>query len=391
MKILFTADWHLNSSPLYGKINGKTGLSTRFEDVLASLNRMISYCDQTGIKVIFNVGDLYKNRHPNSVEGKAFARIMRTLADHGISLYIEPGNHDDTNTYWGTTSLDALGILEVPNFHLIDEPRELYFNSDKEPGVTLVVAMPWVSNRFKVKNRKKWLKETIQTLLKKASTVPNITCKILTCHESVKGAVVGPYQFVKDSEVLDPEDLCAKEFDFVMLGHIHKAQKIEPNLYYCGSIDRVDFGERKDPKGFWVVDTNSKEIQFFKLPTRPFVQVDIDLLDGYTEEGLIKELQEYTIKDSIVKVAIKGLEKDIKKINTIRIKDLLEQNNVSVIMAFEVKREHKTRIQEMKPEINKETMLYLYLKKMGYDPIMLDKVYAKGKEFLDETTTNTNQ
>ena len=43
-------------------------------------------------------------------------------------------------------------------------------------------------------------------------------------------------------------------FDYVALGHLHRFQNVNgshfPPVVYSGSIERVDFGERKEEKGF---------------------------------------------------------------------------------------------------------------------------------------------
>src|SRR3972149_4450294 len=47
--------------------------------------------------------------------------------------------------------------------------------------------------------------------------------------------------------------LAIKPFDYIALGHLHPYQNLNPKGYpavvYSGSIDRVDFGERKEQKG----------------------------------------------------------------------------------------------------------------------------------------------
>ena len=55
---------------------------------------------------------------------------------------------------------------------------------------------------------------------------------------------------------LQPSTLALPAFDYVALGHIHKHQCLiaSPPVVYPGSLQRVDFSEEDDRKGFCVVD-----------------------------------------------------------------------------------------------------------------------------------------
>ncbi len=64
---------------------------------------------------------------------------------------------------------------------------------------------------------------------------------------SEKRAIYGTIQFFTTQLALPP-------FDYVALGHLHRYKKLNPNGYpaiiYSGSIERIDFGERKKKKVF---------------------------------------------------------------------------------------------------------------------------------------------
>lgn len=80
-----------------------------------------------------------------------------------------------------------------------------------------------------------------------------------------------------------PSQLAIQPFDYVALGHLHRYQDLNPNGYpaivYSGSIERVDFGERKEAKGFCLVNVerNNTTHQFIEGPMRPFIQIEVKL------------------------------------------------------------------------------------------------------------------
>jgi exonuclease SbcD len=70
--------------------------------------------------------------------------------------------------------------------------------------------------------------------------------------------------------------------DYVALGHIHKHQVVRaaaPIIVYAGSLERVDFGEEHEDKGFIHVnlERHKTTYHFVSINPRPFVTVDADL------------------------------------------------------------------------------------------------------------------
>ncbi len=54
-------------------------------------------------------------------------------------------------------------------------------------------------------------------------------------------------------------------------------------------IERIDFGERKENKGFCLVSIKAKHevtYEFIEVPTRPFIQIEVTLSDAesHTEQ-----------------------------------------------------------------------------------------------------------
>jgi exonuclease SbcD len=108
---------------------------------------------------------------------------------------------------------------------------------------------------------------------------------ILTAHASVQGAVFGGERSIMlGQDMILPLSLVKRpEFDYVALGHIHKAQNLNedfhPPVVYSGSIERVDFGEVKDDKYFVLaeIEKGITKISWKKLEGRIFIDTFIDL------------------------------------------------------------------------------------------------------------------
>jgi len=373
MKAIFTGDWHLNSSMPYGVVNDKTGLNSRFEDVLKSAEYLLKYASQNDISVVYFLGDAFKSRLPNSVEQREFARLLMKAHSYGITIYAIAGNHDDTNSTWGATSFDALDLLRVPSFHVIAEP-----SAQQWPDL-YIVRIPWTSNRFLIKDKKKWMRETISNVM--TTTPPRAGIRVLILHETIQGSKTEGYQFTSTEEFSD-KDLWADRFDYVISGHIHRYQKIEPNIYYTGSVDRVDFGERKDPKGFLVLDSIKKTLDFIKIPTRDFQEIKFSLSSGISTQEIIDEFNFYNIKNKVLKIIIKGHSQDIHKLDSLGLRAAFSQNNLLSGVEFDVIREFEQRISEMKTELSYPEMLRLYLQQKTLTAVQLDDIYHKGLKIL---------
>jgi exonuclease SbcD len=137
---------------------------------------------------------------------------------------------------------------------------------------------------------------------------------ILTAHASVAGAKLGNEQEIKiGRDVILPLGLvCNPRFDYVALGHIHRYQDLnignQPPVVYPGSIERVDFGEVNEEKGFVIarIEKGHTTYEWRKLPIRKFIDRSVILIDEQNvNEKLIDALPpQEALKDAIVRLKI---------------------------------------------------------------------------------------
>ena len=168
-------------------------------------------------------------------------------------------------------------MARKPDLHLVQT----------RSGPLQIVAVPWMMRsalmaRDELKN--KTVDEMNRELLTRlesfmegaiAALQPDIPA-ILTLHGSIAGATYGSERSTMlGSDLVIPKNLIARPaFSYVALGHIHKHQQLaaDPPVVYSGGVERIDFGEERDPKGFVVVDIDGKDVRwrFVESGARPF-------------------------------------------------------------------------------------------------------------------------
>ncbi|MBI4338670.1 MAG: hypothetical protein HY680_01810, partial [Chloroflexi bacterium] len=115
---------------------------------------------------------------------------------------------------------------------------------------------------------------------------------VLVAHVTVGGATLGTERsmMLGRDHVLQLSNLASPRLDYLALGHIHKHQVLgqQPITAYAGSLQRVDFSEEKEEKGFCLVELDPARppgqrlasFQFVPVHARPFVTVDAEVHPG---------------------------------------------------------------------------------------------------------------
>ena len=302
IKLLHTADIHIGMEN-YGRIDPATGINARVMDFLRRLSDIGDYAIEQGVDVFVFAGDAYKTRDPNPTHQREFARRIKKIADAGIPVILLVGNHDLPAVAKRATSIDIFGTLDVPNVYVGN--REEVIQIVCRRGQPLQVATAPYPLRTallgKEQQQGKSLNEldaalqnamiaNIGALAAQAGQRPDMPA-ILVGHFSVNEASHGSEQNImigRDAAI--PRSILADPaFRYVALGHIHKHQSLntdlQPPVLYSGSIERIDFGEEHEPKGFVVAEigdgpTTWEFVRGYQRQARPFVTVRADVRDA---------------------------------------------------------------------------------------------------------------
>jgi exonuclease SbcD len=294
LKLLHFSDAHIDIAT-QGKRDPQTGLPIRVLDFLKALDTIIDTAIQENVDLVIFSGDAYRDRTPVPTFQREWGKRIIRLSKNNIPTILLVGNHDISPAAGRATALQEFDTLSVPNIHVIGKPTLLKPNQINQLPVQ-VLALPWITRSgFLSANQDNdldfnHLDSSIELIITKIidgfikELDPDIPT-ILTAHASVQGAVFGGERSIMlGQDMILPLSLVKRpEFDYVALGHIHKAQNLNedfhPPVVYSGSIERVDFGEVKDDKYFVLaeIEKGITKISWKKLEGRIFIDTFIDL------------------------------------------------------------------------------------------------------------------
>ncbi len=321
IKFIHTADTHFGIEN-YGKLDPKTGIHSRLLDFEQSLNFCIDHAIEKKVDFFLFCGDAYKTTNPTPTQQKLFMNCMFRLYKNNIPVILVIGNHDNPLSFGKAHSLDVFCNLPLDGFHIISKPSIV--NLKTKHGPVQIVGIPWptrntinMADKHLIKTNDeitRYISQAVGTIIQSYAQKlnPNIP-SVLAGHLTVSTGIFSGSErsaIYGNDPILLPSQLAIEPFDYVALGHLHRYQNLNtggyPALVYCGSPERVDFGERSEDKGFCVVsveEKNKTSHQFVKTPARPFIQIECKMqVNRNQTEQLLEELEKHTLDDAIIKI-----------------------------------------------------------------------------------------
>lgn len=321
IQFIHTADIHFGMEN-YGKIDPKTGIHTRLLDFERALNFCIDVALEKKVDFFLFSGDAYKTAHPTPTQQRLLLRCLLRLYEAKTPVILVIGNHDNPLSFGKATALDLFGSLPVDGFHVIEKPRTINLNTKNGP--VQIVGMPWPTRNTLALQESHATKSAVQITdylsNAAASIIQELAWKldpaipaVLAGHLTVSSGIFSGSEkraIYGNDPVLLPSQLAIPPFDYIALGHLHRYQNLNkdgyPAVVYSGSIERVDFGERKEDKGFCLVtieEKNKTHHEFITTPMRTFIQVEVTLESArdHTEQ-ILAALKKHDLNDAVIKI-----------------------------------------------------------------------------------------
>jgi exonuclease SbcD len=184
---------------------------------------------------------------------------------------------------------------------------------------------------------------------------------------SERSVMLGRDVVVLKSVLADPA------WDYVALGHIHRHQELNggghPPIVYCGSLERIDFGEENEPKGFVVAEVRrgSTNWEFHRIAARRFVTIRVDVRDQPEPLAvLLDAIAVQDVADAIVRVIVQAQPEQEGLLRDADIRRALDSAYFIASINKEIERAFRQRLGGESPEeLTPAELLARYLESKG--------------------------
>jgi len=256
---LISGDWQLESRPPCDR-KDEYGKSVRFQENIDEIMEMISAAHKKGARGMDHLGDLSEEINPDSAVMVAAAACFRHALDLGYTdIAGVAGNHDGSLFYVSSSSMAPFTVME----------KDIHFYH----------AATWHKNGLYLPYLHEKSPADLGAILAKQ---PETKDAVLLAHYAYTGCTIGAKNLVLPGDYLGRGQVPAM-FKLAFFGHIHKQQVVKDGdltVVFPGSPVICDHGEREDPKGYALWDTETNKYELFQIkPRRRWVDIPWHGLD----------------------------------------------------------------------------------------------------------------
>ena len=222
---------------------------------------------------------------------------------------------------------------------------------------------------------------------------------ILSGHVSIDSARTSSEKsmMLGNDYVLLKSSVALPQFDYVALGHIHKYQLLNetPKVVYPGSLQRIDFGEEKDVKGFCSIHldptkkTGQRETSYKFIPVNArrmvTIKITLDEIDPEPTNTIITEIKKHNITDAIAQVMIEVPALLYDQIDDTLVKESLSSAHLIATIRKNVVEEKRQRLSHNPSgDISPVEALKSYLNARDIPKPKANMILEKGTNLIEE-------
>lgn len=407
VRVLHFADVHIGMAN-FGKTDPETGVSSRVSDFLARMDDMIDFARDGDVDLVIFAGDAFRSRSPNQTYQREFAARIQTLSQLAPTVLLV-GNHDLPANAAKASTIDIYDTLDVPNVwvardyalrRIATKRGDVLVGSAPYPLRTRLLAdVPTRGLTIAEQDAElqRLVHERLEALAKQADALAEAdTARLLCGHFSVSGALWGSERSVMLGRdvVVDLDSLADSRWDYVALGHIHRHQNLTgdranmPPVVYSGSLERVDFGEEKDVKGFcWAeLARGATTWRFVEVAARKLLTLTIDCREIDNPTGaVLAGLKKRELKGAVVRLVIQLTPESETRLNDKLIIDELHKAGVFHIagLRMEVDRRARTRLGASPEGLTPLELLDKYFEARAVDESRREELMALARGVIE--------
>jgi exonuclease SbcD len=224
---------------------------------------------------------------------------------------------------------------------------------------------------------------------------------ILTAHIAMSDSIVKTasekWMTLGRFPQLNRSDLRPDAFDYVALGHHHAHQVLQdrPPMVYAGSMQRVDFGEEGDAKGFYLVDLDPTRprgervqpegVRFREVGARRFVTIELKPRGDDPTPEVIEHIARRDVTDAIVRVLLTLTPEQNRLLDERAVRQALTSAHVVASVSRTVERGVRSRLgAEVLPEsLSPLDAVRLFLDSQHTPPDRRDTLLRYARAIID--------
>lgn len=286
MRFLHLADLHIGK-----RVNG----FSMIEDQKFVFEQVYNVIENEKIDGIIMAGDIYDKPVPSAEAVKLFDEMLTRLVSINLPIFVISGNHDSAERIgFGSDILSAAKVYMSRVYNGNLQKIEL----EDDYGKINVYLLPFikpatVKNIYKEAEIKDY-DDALEYVLSQEK-IDKTKRNVIVSHQFVTGAMRSESEEVSVGGLDNVSVENYEAFDYVALGHIHRAQQMgRESARYAGTLLKYSFSEEKHNKSMTIVDLKEKgNIEIKEIPVKPLH--DLKTIKGkfskITSEEFYKELK----------------------------------------------------------------------------------------------------